>query len=158
VGQAEKPGLLGFGGGAAGPGFGFTEFVFKFIENFFDIPTGFVELGDETGRDGSRKVGQVSVMAGSLIFDPPSPAKRFAKFAKAALPNNVQDLHFRFSGGGFADYGDTYCFTTSPSEVERLIRDMKLEENETYTSGSMSHTGFPSLPNCPDYNTWEGAK
>lgn len=100
----------------------------------------------------------IAVMVGSLIFDPPSPAKRFEKFAKTTLPNNPRDLHYRFTGGGFADYGDTYYFTTSPSEVERLIRDMGLEENETYTSGSMSHSGFSPLPSCPDYNTWEDAK
>jgi hypothetical protein len=57
-----------------------------------------------------------------------------------------------------ADYGDTYYFITSPSEVERLVRDMGLEENEFYTAGSMEHTGFPPLPGCPDYNEWEGAK
>src|SRR5690606_1429534 len=33
----------------------------------------------------------VAIMVGSLIFDPPSPTKRFAKFAKTTLPNDVQD-------------------------------------------------------------------
>jgi len=35
---------------------------------------------------------------------------------------------------------------------------MGLEENETYTSESMSHSGFSPLPSCPDYNTWKDAK
>lgn len=100
----------------------------------------------------------IAVMVGSLVFDPPSPAKRFEEFAKTTLPNNPRDLHYRFTGGGLADYGDTYYFTTSPSEVERLIRDMGLEENETYTSESMLYSGFSPLPGCPDFNTWEGAK
>jgi hypothetical protein len=100
----------------------------------------------------------VAVMLGSLIVDPPSPTHRFAKFAKTTLPLNARDLHFRFTGGGFADYGDTYYFATTPSEVERLVRDMGLEENESYSSEGMSHTGFTSLPGCPDFSSWEGAK
>tara|TARA_R110002049_G_scaffold65450_1_gene171902 strand:- start:9 stop:686 length:678 start_codon:yes stop_codon:yes gene_type:complete len=99
----------------------------------------------------------VFVIVGLLIFDPPTPANRFESFARTALPADVRDLHYRFTGGGFADYGDTYYFGTSPSEVERLVRDMGLEQNEAYSSGSMSHSGFPPLPGCPDYNTWEGA-
>lgn len=100
----------------------------------------------------------IAVMTGSLIFDPPSPAKRFEMFAKTTLPNDLRDLHYRFTGGGLADYGDTYYFTTSSSEVERLIRDMGLKENEHYTSGSISDAVFSPLPSCPDYNSWEGAK
>ena len=50
VGQAEHAGLLGFGGDVAGPGFGFTESVLEFVEYFFDVPTGFVENGDEAWR------------------------------------------------------------------------------------------------------------
>lgn len=100
----------------------------------------------------------IAIMVGSLIFDPPSPEKRFEKFAKTALPNDSRDLHYRFTGGGLADFNDTYYFTTSPSEVDRLIRDMGLKKNETYTSGSMLHLGFSPLPSCPDCNTWVGAK
>ncbi len=100
----------------------------------------------------------VVVMVGSLILDPPSPARRFAKFGKTALPVNARDLHYRFTGGGFADYGDTYYFTTTPSEVDRLIRDMKLEENGSYSILGMSHTGFTPLPGCPDFSSLKGAK
>ena len=45
VGQAKQAGMLGFGGSAAGPGFGFTEFVLELIVYFFDAPAGFVEGG-----------------------------------------------------------------------------------------------------------------
>lgn len=99
-----------------------------------------------------------AVMVGSLIFDPPTPSKRFAKFAKTTLPTDLRDIHYRFRGGGFVDYADTYYFTTSPSEVERLIHDVGLEENKTYSSRFMTDSGFPPLPCCPDYNGWEGAK
>ena len=51
VGQAKQAGLLGFGGGAAGPGFAFTEFVLELVEYFFDIPAGFVGDGDQAWRD-----------------------------------------------------------------------------------------------------------
>ena len=57
VGQAEQPGLLGFGGRTAGSGFGFTKFVFEFVEDFFDVPAGFVEQGNEAGRDAGGKIG-----------------------------------------------------------------------------------------------------
>ena len=45
VGQAKQAGMLGFGGSAAGPGFGFTEFVLELVEYFIGTPAGFVEGG-----------------------------------------------------------------------------------------------------------------
>ena len=54
LGQAKHARLLGFGGGAAGPGFGFTEFVLELVEYFFDVPAGLVEDGDEAWRDRGR--------------------------------------------------------------------------------------------------------
>ena len=45
MGQAKQAGMLGFGGGAAGPGFGFTELVLELVEYFIDAPAGLVERG-----------------------------------------------------------------------------------------------------------------
>jgi hypothetical protein len=100
----------------------------------------------------------VAVMIGSLIVSPPSPAKRFKNFAKTELPANAQDLCFRFSGGGIADYADTYYFKTTSEEVDRIIADMGLEEDEFYGREGMSHTTITQLKGCPDFSSWEGAK
>ena len=37
--------MLGFGGGAVGPGFGFTELVLELVEYFIDAQAGLVERG-----------------------------------------------------------------------------------------------------------------
>jgi hypothetical protein len=100
----------------------------------------------------------VTVMIGSLIVDPPTPAKRFKNFAKTELPSNAQNLKFRFSGGGFADYADTYYFKTTPEEVDRIIADMGLAEDEFYGREGFSHTTVSQLDGCPDFSSWEGAK
>ena len=100
----------------------------------------------------------VTVMIGSLIFDPPRPANRFKNFAKTELPANAQNLCFQFRGGGFADYSDTYYFKTTPEEVDRIIADMGLSEDEFYGREGMSHTTVTQLEGCPDFSSWEGAK
>jgi hypothetical protein len=100
----------------------------------------------------------VIVMIGSLIVDPPSPTRRFKNFAKTELPANAQNLNFRFSGGGFADYADTYYFKTTPEEVDRIIADMGLAEDELYGREGLSHTTVSRLDGCPDFSSWEGAK
>jgi hypothetical protein len=96
------------------------------------------------------------VMLASLVLDPPMPATRFANFTKVSLPSDAGVLHYRFTGGGLIDYGDTYYFTTTPSEVERLIREMGLEEDRFYSSQGERYPGFSPLPGCPDYASWEG--
>lgn len=94
----------------------------------------------------------------SLLVDPPSPTKRFEKFTKTSLPGNAWDLHFRFTGGGIADYGDTYYFKTTPSEVDRLIEELGLVEDEVYGQEGMSYTIIKTLEDCPDFSSWEGSK
>lgn len=61
VSEAGEAGLLGFGGGTTGPDFGFDEFVFEFVEFFFDVPTGFVEQGDEAGRNAGGQIGEIVI-------------------------------------------------------------------------------------------------
>ena len=100
----------------------------------------------------------VAVMIGLLVVDPPNPTKRFARFTKTTLPLNAQGLHFHFTGGGFADYGDTYYFQTTPSEVERLIDDLGLAEDDVYGHEGISYTIIKQLEGCPDFSSWKGAK
>ena len=95
---------------------------------------------------------------GGLLFQPPTPTRRFKSFAKTELPSNAQNLHYHFSGGGIADYGDTYYFETTPDEVARMIEDMRLDEDQLYGREGLTHTTVSALPSCPDYSTWEGAK
>jgi hypothetical protein len=95
---------------------------------------------------------------GMLVFQPPSAARRFESFTKTKLPENLTDLETHFSGGGIADYGDTYYFKTSSAEIDRLIREMKLEEDKYYSAEESSYSMIKALPNCPDYGKWVGAK
>ena len=95
---------------------------------------------------------------GGLIFQPPSPARRFKNFAKIELPLNTRNLHYHFTGGGIADYGDTYYFETTPEEVDRLIDEMGLQEDEFYGRPGVSYTPVSPLPNWPDFSTWDGAR
>jgi len=95
---------------------------------------------------------------GGLLFQPPTPSKRFKNFAKTELPANVQNLHYHFTGGGIADYGDTYYFETTPEEVERIISEMRLDEDEFYGQEGLTHTTVSPLADCPDFSTWDGAK
>ncbi|MDB4577318.1 hypothetical protein N9115_01465 [bacterium] len=68
----------------------------------------------------------------SLITRPPTPSVRFEWTTKTALPENAKELRHFFSGGGVADYHDTYYFQTSPEEVDRLILGMKLEHDKSW--------------------------
>lgn len=97
------------------------------------------------------------VSVGSLIIYPPTAANRFKGFAKTELPKNTRDLHFRFTGGGIADYGDTYYFQTTPDEVDRLIQNMGLSLDKAYGFKGNFNTSVEKIPGCPDFSTWEGA-
>ncbi|MCX6995696.1 MAG: hypothetical protein NTV49_01080 [Kiritimatiellaeota bacterium] len=94
----------------------------------------------------------------SLIVDPPTPTNRFKRFAHAELPSNARNLHFYFSGGGIADYSDTYYFETIPEEVDRLVARMNLEKDEFYGKEDVSYTPITALPGCPNFTAWNGAQ
>ena len=90
----------------------------------------------------------------SLVTNRPTPKYRFKQLAKADLPANLESLNYRFSGGGLSDYSDTYYFKTSSAEIDRLIREMGLEEDEFYGDSSTSHTIISPLPGSPDFKKW----
>jgi len=90
----------------------------------------------------------------SLVTNPPTPSHRFKQLAKADLPAKMESLNYYFSGGGLADYHDTYYFKTSSAEIDRLIREMGLEEDEFYGDRSTSHTIISPLPGSPDFKKW----
>lgn len=94
----------------------------------------------------------------SLFADPPTARQRFSKFAKTELPVTLSDLKTNFTGGGLADYGDTYYFKTSSAEIDRLIREMKLEEDKYYSQQKSPYSIIKVLPDSPDYRKWVGAK
>jgi hypothetical protein len=95
---------------------------------------------------------------GSICLNPPTASNRFKRFAKTELPSNAENLHYRFSGGGIADYMDTYYFETSPEEVDRIIDDMNLAEDACYGREGLTHTAVSTLPDCPDFESWKDAK
>lgn len=57
-----------------------------------------------------------------------SAPERFEGATDVALPANANNLRTYFSGGGLADRADEYYFETTPEEVDRLIRELALEE------------------------------
>jgi hypothetical protein len=97
-----------------------------------------------------------AVLMGSLIIDPVSTHQRFSSFTKTTLPENAEDLNFQLTGGGVVDYSDIYYFRTTPSEVERLIRALDLEE--VSPSADMQYTGLNPLRGSPDFTAWKGAR
>jgi hypothetical protein len=98
------------------------------------------------------------VAIGALIIHPPTPRNRFRSFAKIELPANAGNLHFHFTGGGIADYGDTYYFETTPGEVERIIRELNLSQDSAYGFEGNYHTSIEKIPGCPDFHSWVGAR
>jgi hypothetical protein len=95
---------------------------------------------------------------GSILIIPNDPAHRFKRFAKTELPANVQNLHFEFTGGGFANYGDTYYFQTTPNEIDRLIAGMQLIRDESHGRQGSAPTQVTALPDCPEFASWEGVE
>ena len=96
----------------------------------------------------------------NIVQHPSTPTARFERYSKTKLPADAQGLHYSFSGGGFADYGDSYYFQTSPAEVDRLIKEMKLELDSLFLdeeARKMRSGQVPLLPDCPDHRQWKGA-
>lgn len=90
----------------------------------------------------------------SLVMNPPDPERRFLSFAKTKLPEKCQNLHYNFSGGGLADYGDTYYFETTPEDVDKLVATMQLSKDEVFGVMEFSNSPISPLPDWPDYKTW----
>lgn len=99
------------------------------------------------------------VTIGSLIVHPPTPSNRFKSFAKTHLPENIQNLHVYFSGGGIADYHDEYYFETSPGEVRRLISEMNLTEDGGYlNAGEIEGSYLSRKSTFPSPEAWRDSK
>ncbi|PCJ56371.1 MAG: hypothetical protein COA79_18915 [Planctomycetota bacterium] len=96
------------------------------------------------------------IFIGNLCLTFPTPNRRFEIFAKSQLPTNITNLEYEFSGGGIADYGDTYYFCTTPKEVNRIINEMNLTVEE-YFDNKSSEFDYLVLPNCPAISSWKGA-
>jgi hypothetical protein len=89
---------------------------------------------------------------GSLILYPETPEKRFSGFSGTSLPAVCRNLKYDFVGGGVRDYEDAYYFETTPDEVERLIREMKLEHDKTF--GMEGHFKENPRAGFPDFRKW----
>ncbi|MGE9269021.1 MAG: hypothetical protein ACQKBY_13090 [Verrucomicrobiales bacterium] len=92
-----------------------------------------------------------------LVFDPPTPEKRF--YSDTGIewsPESHMKGHF-LSGGGFIDMSDHYYFETSPAVVERLVQELKLEEEADYGVEDWVRVQIELLPGCPDYREWLNA-
>lgn len=92
---------------------------------------------------------------GSLVILPPTAKCRLKHFAGADLPHHAGGLRYHISGGGLADYDDTYFFTCSPSDTDHLIAQMRLKKSDMNESGD--HTPFRTLPGAPDFRAWQEA-
>jgi hypothetical protein len=97
----------------------------------------------------------IMIIAG-LIVSPPNPEKRFQTFTKVHLPGNIMNLRYHFSGGGLADYSDTYYFQTTPDEIDRLISEMNLSEGNRFKDDAF----IPIYPptDWPSFRDWKNSK
>ncbi|MEM8956019.1 MAG: hypothetical protein AAGD22_17825, partial [Verrucomicrobiota bacterium] len=145
----------------------FHVFIFGFVWIVYVLPWSLLILGLYRWRKWRRFRTQwvlapavlvFLMFLWSLAFYPPSAPQRFKSFAKTELPQNVKNLHFRFSGGGIGDFSDTYYFETTPDEVDRIIAEMNLAEDERFGREGMFGTSVSPLAGCPDFSTWIGAK
>ena len=85
----------------------------------------------------------------SSLMNQHTPESRFEGFTKTVLPKESEDLCYRFTGGGLGCHIDTYYFRTSAEEINRLIREMRLEKDNDFGSGVLS-----KIANCPDFKDW----
>jgi hypothetical protein len=92
------------------------------------------------------------VLAG-LILSPTTPARRLKRFTGADLPASARDLRTCFTGGGLADYGDTYYFRCSATDTNKLIEALHLSPESINGNTRMFHRNSPGWP---DPSTWQG--
>ena len=103
----------------------------------------------------SPSIFMLVVIIAGLVFEPPTPQNRFRSFTKVELPEMASEIRFSFSGGGLADYADQYYFKCSLEEVKRLVREMRLEVDQSFTSPE-SYTLIDGFPDRSDPRTWIG--
>lgn len=88
-----------------------------------------------------------------LILSPPTAARRLKQFTGADLPPSARDLRTQFTGGGLADYGDTYYFRCHPADTAALIEALHLRSGSPDDS-KMFHR---ISSEWPDPSTWRGS-
>ncbi len=88
-----------------------------------------------------------------LIVSPTTPAARLKRSTGAELPSSARDLRAHFTGGGFADYWDTYYFRCSSADTDTLIRALSLTQAGSFDQ--LQPSTRPSL-SWPDPSTWAG--
>lgn len=93
----------------------------------------------------------------SLFTNPPTVANRLRRFADVDLPASARDIRANFTGGGIADYGDTYYFRCTPDDTERLIRALKLYAVTDAFELEQDPLKRAPLPSWPDPSTWTGS-
>lgn len=94
----------------------------------------------------------LATLAG-LIVDPPTAPHRFYRFTEVNLPASVRDIRTHFTGGGLADYGDTYYFRCSAEDTDRLIAALGLRLADEYDQDWFATRPIPSWP---DPSAWTG--
>ena len=83
----------------------------------------------------------------SAALHQPTADSRFEACAKTKLPKNRKDL-------GMGGYADTYYFRTTPKEIERLIKELKVVKIDYYEELG-GNTMIDPLPKCPDFRKWK---
>lgn len=93
------------------------------------------------------------IVIADLVLNPPTPSGRLKRFTGADLPSSARDLRTNFTGGGIADFGDTYYFRCTQAETDALISALGLTP-----IGDVEQHGFHKrqFPSWPDLSTWEG--
>lgn len=102
----------------------------------------------------------VSIMfLSNLLSDPPTPSHRFKKFTEVELPADTKNISNHFQGGGIADgLRDNYYFEISPTEVERLVSEMRLTVEENADDKKYSNYLQSLMPSCPEFSSWQDAE
>jgi len=73
------------------------------------------------------------VLLGFGVFSRPTSPERFEEITEVAFPSDYSDTKFHHYGGGFADHSHTFVFTTTPEETERLIHELELTQEDTFS-------------------------
>lgn len=84
----------------------------------------------------------ILILAG-LIFSPPAAEKRFERSMGSRIPDDAKHFSAELIGGGMYDRRDTFYFETTPGEVDRLIREARLLEADSFTEDNVSRIFKP---------------
>jgi hypothetical protein len=88
-----------------------------------------------------------------FVISPPTASHRFHQFTGVRLPSSAREVRAHFTGGGLADFGDTYYFRCSASETDRLISTLGLKPADQYDQNWIASAPFKGWP---DPSIWKG--